>query len=266
MIVQIKYRFFLSTLYFLLSTLLAGCTVNREYNVGTHTEDIMFYSTEKEIAVGQAYSKLVAKQMKISNNPADIQRVNNIGQKIAGICDRQELNYYFYVIGANEKGETEDKNAFAIPGGYVYVYKALLDDLNDDELAFVLAHELGHIVSRHSIKQAQASTLYSAIIAASAVASQDSQFTSGVSFALEQIMAGYSREDEFNADELAVKYAKELGYDPKAGIEVMEKLYKENKKKLYPISYFRTHPYTAQRIAHIKETLHLPLSVDDYIN
>ncbi|MDD4955356.1 MAG: M48 family metalloprotease, partial [Candidatus Omnitrophica bacterium] len=91
-------------------------------------------------------------------------------------------------------------------------------------------------------------------------------FAQGVSFALAQLMAAYSREDEFNADEIAVKYTLALGYDPKAGINVMEKLYKDNKKKLNPISYFRTHPYTAQRIAHIKETLHLPLDVADYIN
>jgi predicted Zn-dependent protease len=226
----------------------------------------MFYSTEKEIAMGQNIAKEVAKEMKLSNNPVDIARVNNVGKKIADICDRKEINYYFYVITGDKTGETEDKNAFSVPGGHIYIYKALLDDLNDDELAFVLAHELGHIVSRHVIKKLQAAMGYNILILASGAAAKDGQFTQGLSFALAQVMAAYSREDEFNADELAVKYAQELGFDPKAGINVMEKLYKENKKKIYPISYFRTHPYTAQRIAHIKETLHLPLSVEDYIN
>jgi predicted Zn-dependent protease len=245
--------------------LFSGC-VNTEYNVGTHRQDIIFYSTEKEIAMGQNISKEVAKEMKISNNPHDIERVNKIGKRIADICDRKEISYYFYVITGDEKGEIDDKNAFSVPGGYVYIYKALMDDLNDDELAFVLAHEVGHIVSRHVIKKLQAAMGYNLLVVASGAATRDGQFTQGVSFALAQIMAAYSREDEFNADEIAVKYAKILGYDPKAGIEVMEKLYKENKKRLYPISYFRTHPYTAQRIAHIKETLHLPLDVADYIN
>ena len=244
---------------------LNGC-VNTEYNVGTHRQDIIFYSTEKEIAMGQSISKEVAKQMKISNNPHDIERINKIGRRIADICDRKEISYYFYVIAGDEKGDTEDKNAFSVPGGYVYIYKALLDDLNDDELAFVLAHEVGHIVSRHVIKKLQAAMGYNLLVLASGAASHDGQFTQGVSFALAQIMAAYSREDEFNADEIAVKYTHALGFDPKAGINVMEKLYKENKKKIYPISYFRTHPYTAQRIAHIRETLHLPLSVADYIN
>ncbi|MFA5271566.1 MAG: M48 family metalloprotease [Candidatus Omnitrophota bacterium] len=256
---------YLPTLYFLLSTFLNGC-VTTEYNVGTHRQDTMFYSTEKEIAMGQNIAKEVAKEMKLSNNPVDIARVNNVGKKIADICDRKEINYYFYVITGDKTGETEDKNAFSVPGGHIYIYKALLDDLNDDELAFVLAHELGHIVSRHVIKKLQAAMGYNILILASGAAAKDGQFTQGLSFALAQVMAAYSREDEFNADELAVKYAQELGFDPKAGINVMEKLYKENKKKIYPISYFRTHPYTAQRIAHIKETLHLPLSVEDYIN
>ncbi|MCK9573698.1 MAG: M48 family metalloprotease [Candidatus Omnitrophica bacterium] len=244
---------------------IAGC-VSTEYNVGTHRQDIIFYSTEKEIAMGQVISKEVAKEMRISNNPHDIERINKIGKKIVEVCDRKEISYYFYVITGDEKGDTEDKNAFSVPGGYIYVYKALLDDLNDDELAFVLAHEIGHVVSRHVIKKLQAAMGYNLLILASGAASHDGQFTQGVSFALAQIMAAYSREDEFNADEIAVKYTHALGFDPKAGINVMEKLYKENKKRIYPISYFRTHPYTAQRIAHIKETLHLPLDVADYIN
>lgn len=242
-----------------------GC-VHTEYNVGTHRQDIMFYSTEKEVVMGQTIAKEISKEMILSSDPNDIERVNRIGKRIAEVCDRKEINYYFYVIKGDKKGEFDDKNAFSVPGGYIYIYKALLDDLNDDELAFVLAHEIGHVVSRHSIKKLQAAMGYNLIILASGAASRDGRFTQGLSFALEQIMAAYSREDEFNADELAVKYAKALNYDPKAGIEVMEKLYKESKKKIYPISYFRTHPYTAQRIAHIREVLHLPLSVADYIN
>jgi putative metalloprotease len=149
----------------------------------------------------------------------------------------------------------------------VYIFKKLLDDLNDDELAFVLAHEVGHIVSRHAIKALQAAIAANVLTLAGAFAPGGSgEFAQGLSFALAQIMVGYSREDEFNADEQAVKYTKICGYDSKAGINVMEKLYKEEKKTINPISFFRTHPYTAQRIRHIRETLHLPLSAADYLN
>jgi predicted Zn-dependent protease len=243
---------------------LGGC-VTTEYDVGTHKQDIMFYSTEKEVTLGQNIAKEVAKEFKLSQSPYDIERVNKIGKQIADICDRKEITYYFYVIAADEKGE-EQKNAFSVPGGYIYIFKSLLDDLNDDGLAYVLAHEIGHVVSRHVIKKLQAAMGYNLLVIASGAASRDPEFTQGLSFALAQIMAAYSRDDELNADELAVKYTIICKYNPKAGIEVLEKLYKENKKKLYPMSYFRTHPYTAQRIRHIKETLHLPLSAADYIN
>jgi len=238
----------------------SGC-VSTEYNTGTHRQDIMFYSSSKEITLGQNISRQIAKQFKISSNPSDIERVNRIGQKIAAVCDRRELHYYFYII--NE----DTKNAFSIPGGYVYIYKGLLDMFNtDDELAFVLAHEIGHIVCRHSIKKLQASLGYNLLILASTQAKAGPDFTRGLSFALAQIFTAYSRQDEFAADSLAVKYTKEAGFNPKAGIKVMEKLYKEEKKSERPLSYFRTHPYAAQRIRNIKEHLRIPLSADDYIN
>jgi beta-barrel assembly-enhancing protease len=240
----------------------SGCAT--EYNPGTHRQDLMFYSTESEVSMGQAVARAIAKdkEMSISNDSNDIKRVNKIGDKIAGVCDRGELTYYFYVL-LDEK----EVNAFSLPGGYVYIFKKLLDDLNDDELAFVLAHEVAHIVSRHAVKALQAAIAANILTVAGAVAPGGNvEFAQGLAFALAQIMVGYSREDEFNADEQAVKYTKACGYDPKAGINVMEKLYKEGKKTINPLSLFRTHPYAAQRIRHIKETLHLPLAAADYLN
>ena len=239
---------------------LAGC-VTTEYNVGTHRQDIMFFSTEKEVALGQNVARQIAEEYTISTNPYHIERINRIGQRIAEVCDRREISYYFYVI------EKEDeKNAFAVPGGYLYIFEELFEMLNDEELAYVLAHEVGHIVSRHSIKRLQAAMGYNFLILAATQAPADSDFVSGLSFALAQIMAGYSREDELNADELAIKYCKMTGFDPLAGIESLEKLYQEDKKTIRPLSYFRTHPHTAHRVRHIKEVLHLPLSAEDYIN
>jgi len=239
---------------------LVGC-LTTEYNVGTHRQDIFFFSTAKEISLGQNIAKQIASEYKISENPYHIDRISRIGRKIAEVCDRQEINYYFYVI------EKEDeKNAFALPGGYIYIFEELLEMLNDDELAYVLAHEVGHIVSRHIIKRLQAAMGYNLLMIAATQAPSDPEFVSGLSFALTQIFLGYSREDELNADELAIKYCKLTGIDPKAGITSLEKLYQEDKKTIRPLSYFRTHPYTANRIRHIKEVLYLPLSPEDYMN
>lgn len=239
--------------------------ITSEYNVGTGKQDIYLYSTEREITMGCKIAKQITQEFRISNNPYDIERVNAIGQKIAKVCDRGELNYYFYIIDTDKEGEGS-VNAFCIPGGYIYIFKGLLDMLNDDELAFVLAHETGHIVSRHHIKQLQAAMGYNLVMAASAGAKADPEFTSGLSFALAQILTAYSREDEFKADELAIKYCKSAGFNPQAGLEVLEKLYEEDKKNIRTISYFRTHPYPAQRIRNIREALHVPLEPEDYIN
>lgn len=244
---------------------LAGC-VSSEYNVGTHRQDTMFFSTEKEVGLGQNIARQIAKDFKLSNNPHDIARINKIGKMIAAVSDRKEVSYYFYVIVEDDQRKTDEKNAFSIPGGYVYIYKSLFDMLDDNELAYVLAHEIAHVVSRHGVKRLQAAMGYNLLMVASIGARADPEFVNGLSFALAQIIAGYSREDEFNADELAAKYMKMIHYEPKSGIDVLEKLYEENKKEIRPMSYFRTHPYTAERIRHIKEMLHLPLDVNDYIN
>lgn len=236
-----------------------GCTV-LEYNVGTHKKDLILYSTDKEIRLGRNLAKKVGQEYPLSKNPIDLKRVNDIGDKIAEVCDRQEVNYYFYVI------DKLDKNAFSLPGGYVYVNKGLLDILDDDELAFVIAHEIGHIVARHHIKKLQAAMGYNLLLIAS-TQTHSRDFTRGLAFALAQIFVAYSRKDEFLADELAVKYTKLAGFDPQAGIRVMEKLYQAMKKApLREISYFRTHPHIAARIRHIKEVSGIPLDINDYIN
>ena len=260
---QNKIHFTLLSLSFIL--LLSGC-VTTEYNVGTGKQDVYFYSTESEIAMGQNIAKKIYQEFKLSNSPDDIQRINQIAKRITDVLDRRELSYYFYIIEEDQEGKSQ-VNAFSLPGGYSYIFSGLLDILdNDDQLAFILAHEMGHIVSRHHMKRLQAAMGYNLLTVVSFASGASSEFRRGLSFALFQILAGYSREDEFNADELAVKYCKLAGFDPIAGIEVLEKLYKESKKTIRPLSYFKTHPYPAQRIRHIKETLQLPLGTDDYIN
>ncbi len=252
-------------IFFIIWVLFLSACVRSEYNVGSRTQDVYFYSTQREINMGRNIAKAIEREFEISNNPYDIERISKIRKKIIPYVDRQELNYFFYVIEADEKGQGQ-VNAFSLPGGYIYIFKDLLDMLDEEELAFVLAHEVGHVVSRHHIKRLQAAMGYNLLTLASVGASADPEFTKGLSFALAQIIVAHSRKDEFNADELAVKYTKRAGYDPKAGIELLEKLYQEHKDKIRPLSYFRTHPFTAQRIRHIKESLHLPLDVEDYLN
>jgi beta-barrel assembly-enhancing protease len=260
--INLSHCFILYPLSFIL--FLSGCMTS-EYNLGTHTQDIYFYSSQKEAAMGKNIHKQVAEEFKISINPYDIERIEKIAEDITEVSDREELNYYFYVIDKENKRE-EIINAFSLPGGYIYIFKDLLDILDEDQLAFVLAHEMAHIVSRHHIKRLQAAMGYNLLLVASTAAPSDNNFSGGLSFALAQIMSAHSRGDEFNADSLAVKYTKLSGYDPQAGLELLEKLYQKSKEQIRPLSYFRTHPYPAQRIANIKKQLHIALDAEDYIN
>ncbi|MCD6540187.1 MAG: M48 family metalloprotease [Candidatus Omnitrophica bacterium] len=241
----------------------AGC-ITTEYNIATNTQDIYFYSTEKEVNLGKNISQAIEKEMPISKDPLLNKKIWEIGEKLVKVCDRKEINYYFYII------DKDEKNAFSIPGGYVYIFKGLLDILdNDSQIAFVLGHEIGHIVARHSIKRLQASLGYNFLILASSQikASGNISQIQGISLILATILSGYSQEDEFLADSLALKYLQRAGFPPQAGIEVLKKLEQaQEKEPLREIAYFRSHPFVSQRIKRIKQELGLPLEFRDIIN
>lgn len=249
--------------FILLSFFLCGCFTT-EYNVATHQEDIFFFSTEKEVSLGKNVARKVREQFSLEKHPHLNDKIFDIGRRIAQVCDRKEINYYFYII------DNEEKNAFSLPGGYVYIFKGLLDLLDsDDEIAFVLAHEIGHIVARHHIKQLQASLGANLLLIASSQmpASGNISGLQGVSLILNTILSGYSQDDEFLSDRLAVKYARLSGYDPKAGLKVMKKIQEAHRKdEPRKITYFRSHPYIAQRIRRIKLKLGIPLEFQDAIN
>ncbi|MBL7131931.1 MAG: M48 family metalloprotease, partial [Candidatus Omnitrophica bacterium] len=190
------------------------------------------------------------------------ERVRKVGEKIASVCDRKDVNYYFKVV------DQEGMNAVSLPGGFVYVNKGLIEKIdNDDELACVLAHEVGHIVAKHHIKKLQASLGYTFL---NVLASQTTspRFTGGMNLAMIQMMLAYSREDEFLADKLGIIYAKRAGYNAEAMVGFLEKLKQENKKHTRSIqaTYFRTHPYISERIAKAKQILYGTIDFSDYLN
>lgn len=250
---------------------LAGCAT--EYNVATKSEEWIYYDTNKEIKIGQSVAQQIEKIYKVSTN-SDLQaRLKSIGGKIANVSDRKELLYHFNVIEAREEKDKKDideeVNAMALPGGYIYCFKGLFTEANptDDELACVLAHEMGHIVAKHSLKKLQGSMGYMLLrIIASQIPSTPGM-TGGLDAAFYELMIGYSREDELLADRLGVRYAKLAGYDPHAMITFLGKLQAINRKKpIRPFSYGRTHPYAPDRIRVVKEELGEGMSFKDYIN
>ncbi len=245
---------------FMFCILLAGCST--EYNIVTGKEETFYYSTDKEVQMGQAIAKEVEKEYKPANDPLIQKRVEDIGKKIAAVCDRKDIDYHFMVL------EEEEVNAVSLPGGFVYVFKGLIDKIDtDDELAGVLAHEVGHIVARHSIKKLQALQGYSILRILVAVTPASGAVGSAADAAFTELLLGYGREDELLADQLGTRYTKLAGYDPHGMIKFLEKLQEINRRKpLQPKSYFKTHPYVPDRIRVVKQELGEKIGFDDYIN
>ena len=239
---------------------LAGCST--EYNLATKQEEKYYYSTDKEVQMGQAINRQVEKELKFSNDPLEKKRVEDIGKKIAAVSDRKEIDYYFQVL------EDDTVNAVSLPGGYVYVNSGLLHKVsNDDELACILAHEVGHIVARHSIKKLQAMQSYSILRLLVAVTPGTAEVGNAADAAFTQSLLGYSREDELLADQLGARYAKLAGYDPHGMITFLIKLQDINRRlPLQERSYYKTHPYVPDRIRVVKQELGEQIGFGDYIN
>ena len=238
---------------FLILILLAGCATM--YNPATGRNEAIFISTASEVSIGNGSASQIAKQYTLSTNTSDIRRLEEIGFRIVDVSDRKDLEYKFYII------EDDKVNAFTIPGGHVYVFRGLYELLTEEELAGVLAHEIGHVAARHIVKKLQAGLGYQFISTIALLAySKDREsrqkkaayagYAGATAFNL--VMLGYSREDEYQADELAIKYTTAAGYPSRAMIAALLKL-KEQEKKGTPVPYIlRSHPYLDQRIARLE--------------
>ena len=255
------FSFFLATVSCLLTTVfLSGCST--EYNLVTKQEEKFYYNTDKEVQMGQSVNRQVQKEYKFTGDPLQLKRVQDIGQKVAAVSDRKEIDYYFQVL------DDDEINAVSLPGGYIYVNSGLIDKISsDDELACILAHEVGHIVARHSIKKLQAMQGYSILRVLVAVAPGTGEVGPAADAAFTQFLLGYSREDELLADQLGARYAKLAGYDPHGMISFLEKLQDINRRMpLTEKNYFRTHPYASDRIRVVKQELNEEIDFSDYIN
>jgi len=193
--------------------LVAACASNP-----TGGANFVLMSESTEIEKGRELHQEMLKQNQVYNDAELVAYVNRIGQKMAAISHRPELEYVFTVI------DSPDINAFALPGGFVYVNRGLLTYLNSEaQLAAVLGHEIGHITARHAVRQQTAARSANAasiaLIFATGVDLRET--TSLISGAL---ISGYGRDMELEADSLGAEYLYKAGYDPNAMVEVIEVL------------------------------------------
>ena len=191
---------------------LAGCAVNPV----SGQQDFVTMSEAQEISLGRGANADVRKQYKVYESPALQDYVDSVGQKIAQHSHRTNLRYHFTVL------DTPEINAFALPGGYVYVTRGILAYLNSEaELAAVLGHEIGHVTARHSVRQASASQVANIGVAiASIFVPEVGSSNLGNSLA-GALLSGYGRDHELEADRLGAEYLARTEYDPQAMIRVI---------------------------------------------
>ncbi|OEC36675.1 Putative Zn-dependent protease [Pseudomonas cuatrocienegasensis] len=194
---------------------LAGCAVNP----ATGRNNFVMMSEQQELDLGQRYNQEIAKQNPRHANEALQAYVQQIGERVARASHRSQLDYRFTLV------DSPDVNAFALPGGYIYIHRGLLAYLNSEaELAAVLGHEVGHVTARHSVQQQSQSTAWGLLGQAVAIGTgigAAGDLTNALGGAL---VSGYGRDMELEADGLGAQYLARSGYDPQAMIGVVEVL------------------------------------------
>ena len=204
-------------------------------------------STQQEVQMGQEYSAQINAQLPIVQD-AEINRyVNVLGDSIANLADDRGLDYHFYVVNANEV------NAFAVPGGFVYVNRGLIDrTTNLSQLAGVLGHEIGHVVRRHSVKQmekAQGANI-GVVLGCTLINICNSQAAAAaINIGGSALFAKFSRDDEREADAEGVKNVIRAGISPKGIPEMFRILLAEQQSNPNAVAgWFSTHPGEEERI------------------
>jgi predicted Zn-dependent protease len=219
-------------------------------NINKH--QINFYSLDKEVALGRRLAMQVDQQGKFIDDPIVTEYVNRVGQNIALHSDAK-IPFTIKVL------DSDDVNAFALPGGFLYVNKgAILTADSESELAGVMAHEIAHVAARHGVEQASKGTLANIAFIPLIF------MTGGLGYlAYEAYQIGvplaflkFSRGAEAEADKLGAQYLWAAGYDPNNFLSFFEKLEKKEKGKPGTLSkLFGTHPPTPDRITKVHDLL-----------
>ncbi len=207
---------------------------------------LQIFSEETEVSIGKKANKDVSKIYGIYDDKVLQEYVNRVGQKLVDALDEPTFKFYFKVVDSSEI------NAFALPGGYVYVTRGLLANMNSEaELAGVLGHEIGHVTSHHGVKQLTKSLGLTLLSLGGVIANpKEGGKWLMVSQALSsQILLGYGREAELESDALGLLNAYQSGYDPKQLINFLRGLkFKEMMTGQTYHSFQSTHPETKNRI------------------
>lgn len=229
------------------------------YNPITDETQHINISADQEVALGlQAAPQMAEQYGGLSSDSRSTALVDQVCQRLLQNSDAGDSEYPFE---CHLLADTETINAFALPGGQVFITTALMGRLQTEgQLAGVLGHEIGHVVARHGAEHIAKTQLTQDLTGAVVVASYDpenpnSQYTAALAAAVGQLLnLRYGRSDELESDELGVRFMAQAGYDPNAMLHVMEIL-AESSSGGRPPEFFSTHPNPENRMERIQQAI-----------
>jgi len=228
----------------------SGCAINP----ATGANQLMLVSESEEIQMGQQYDSQVVATIGLYPDPTVQRYIQQLGARLAATSERPNLPWTFRVV--NDPAI----NAFALPGGFVYVTRGILPYLNSEaQLASVMGHEIGHVTARHTAAQMSQQQLIGLGLAAGSMASpQVAKYASTANQALGVLYLKFSRDDESQADQLGLRYMRRANYDPREMRAVFVMLDQEGKAGAgagrLP-EWLETHPTPVHRLEAIDQQI-----------
>lgn len=220
--------------------LLAGCA-------------LVSVSQREEIQMGRDYSSQLNEELPLVDDDAIRGYVDRVGTDIASRTDRPDLPYEFQVVN------TDVVNAFAVPGGFIYMNRGLLEaSENMSEVAGVLAHEVAHVVARHSAEQMERARSAGLALGVGSILLGDpgGAARAGIGIGANLYFARYSRAQESEADSLAVGYLVRSGWDPDGLVRFFETLQEMRERRPNALeALFTSHPLTEDRVEHVRRII-----------
>ena len=211
-------------------------------------------SEDQEVALGRQNAEQINAQLPVVTDPQISAYMQELGSQIARRTSRADLDWHFYVIN------TDQVNAFALPGGYIYVNRGLIESTEKlDELAGTLGHEIGHVIQRHSVKQmetAQKTNVGVAVLCTLTNICETGLGQAAVQVGGSAFFARHTRLDELQADSEAVVNVTRAGFDPNGIPELFEVLLRERQREPTKLeSWFASHPMEEARIQRAKRLI-----------
>ncbi len=226
---------------------------SQQFNDVTGENQHISLSTEQEIALGLQSVPQMAQEFGGLYQDSEVQNaIDQIGMQLVNnsVASQTPWRFEFSVLD-----DPETINAFALPGGPVFITTAMLNRLEtEDEIAGVLAHEIVHVLARHSAQRIAQSDLTNGLIGAVGVAAGDASASQTAAMIAQLVNMRYGREDEIQSDTLGVCIMISAGYDPNGMLRVMEVLQEASGGSSQP-EFFSTHPNPENRLERIEEAI-----------